>query len=122
MEMNVHNITSNQFTNYSNTSVTVNHKEYSSNIVVTNDGVFDFAMANIKEITQTHLAEVLAFKPDLIIFGTGSKVVFPDIEIIKLLQKNNIGYEVMSIQALCRTYNFLISENRKIACILFFNT
>lgn len=120
MEMNVHNITSNQFTNYSDKSVTVNHEEYSSNIVVTNDGVFEFNILDIKDVKPHNLGKVIEFKPDLVIFGTGSKVIYPTPDVIKLLQQNNIGYEVMSIQALCRTYNFLISENRRIACILFF--
>jgi uncharacterized protein len=120
MEMNVHYVTDNQFTNYSDNSVTVNRKEYKTNIIVTNNEVHDFDIKNISDIKVEDLSIVLEFKPDLVIFGTGVRVIYPDIKIIQFLQKNNIGYEVMSVQALCRTYNFLVSENRKIACFLLF--
>ena len=121
MDMHAHELTDNQFTSYSDTSVTVNQKEYSVNIVVTNNDVYNFNIVNIKDIKPDDLAQILDYKPDLVIFGTGTQVIYPDISIIQLLQQHGIGYEVMSIPALCRTYNFLISENRKTACILLFS-
>ena len=53
-------------------------------------------------------------------FGTGNQVIYPDFKLLEKLNQLGIGFEVMPIQALCRTYNFLISEDRKLACILFF--
>ena len=120
MDMNVHSTTDNQFTSYSDTSVTVNHTEYFSNIIVTNDNVHEFAIVNIKDVKVEDISPILKDKPDLVIFGTGNRIIYPNIEIINILRNNNIGYEIMTIPALCRTYNFLISENRKTACILFF--
>mgnify|MGYP000322992268 CR=1 FL=1 len=120
MDMNVHVALGNQFTSYSDSCVTISGIEYSSNIIVTNESVFDFVVKDIKQVTLENLAELLNFMPDLILFGTGVKIVYPQIELIKTLQQRRIGVEVMPIQALCRTFNFLVSEDRKVACILLF--
>lgn len=121
MDMDVHYVSSAQFTNYGPSSVTIYNKEYRSTIMVTNDGVFDFMLDNIKDISLDSLKEALDFKPDLIIFGSGDKVVYPDFKVLEQLNRQGIGFEVMPIQALCRTYNYLISENRRVVCILFFS-
>ncbi len=120
MDMNVHYTTDNQFTSYSDASVTIKGEEYRKNILVTNDNIIAFAHNDIKQITVEGLTDVLAFEPDLVIFGTGDKIVYPDLKLLYELQRKQIGVEVMPIQALCRTFNFLVSENRKVACILLF--
>ncbi len=120
MDMNVHVITDNQFSNYSAKSVTIKNIEYNSNIIVTNDTIVNFACNNIKQLNNNHVEQIISLNPDLVIFGTGDKIVYPELNIIHELQKKNIGIEVMNIQALCRTFNFLVSENRKVVAILFF--
>jgi uncharacterized protein len=107
-------------TNYSDATVTIKTIEYKNNIVVTNDEVIPFAQADIKQITLDHLSSILDFKPDLIIFGSGDKVVYPDLKLLYALNQKGIGVEVMPIQALCRTFNFLVSENRRVVSILLF--
>lgn len=120
MDMNIHHTSDNQFSNYSDSSVTIKATEYKKNIVVTNDSVIDFSETDIKKITLEGMSSVLQFKPDLIIFGTGDKVVYPDLKLLYALNQKGIGVEVMPIQALCRTFNFLVSEERRVAGILLF--
>ena len=120
MDMNLHYVSDNQFTHYSDTTVTIKQQEYDYNILVTNDAVFRFPAVDIKSIDQESLNDVFAFAPDLIIFGTGNKIIYPDPKLIYMIGQKGIGVEVMPIQALCRTFNFLVSESRKVACILFF--
>jgi len=120
MDMNVHESSSYQFTSYSSSSVTINDKEYRANILVTNTEVVDFLVDDIKKLELSDLDKIIQDKPDLIIFGTGNQVIYPDFKLLEKLNQLGIGFEVMPIQALCRTYNFLISEDRKLACILFF--
>lgn len=121
MDMDVHYVSGSQFTNYSPTSVTIYNKEYKTNIVVTNDGVTSFPLTDIKDITFESLENIIEDKPDLIIFGSGDNVIYPDFKVLEKLNRQGIGFEVMPIQALCRTYNYLISESRKVVCILFFS-
>ncbi len=120
MEINIHNATANQFTKYSNNSVTIKDKEYKTNIIVTNDNVLPFNITDIQLMRFEDLMPIIEQKPDLIIFGSGNKIIYPDLNILQKLNVLGIGTEVMPIQALCRTFNFLISENRKLVCILFF--
>lgn len=120
MDMNIHYTSDNQFSNYSDSSVTIKAIEYKNNIIVTNESVFEFPYFEIKKITMDNLNDILIKSPDLIIFGSGDKVVYPDLELLYVLNKKGIGVEVMPIQALCRTFNFLVSEDRKVAGILLF--
>ena len=120
METNLHSITDNQFTAYSNLSVTIKDITYSNNIIVTNQQIYPLNTQNIHDLKITDLSDILLQKPDLILFGTKDKIITPQYELLLSLQKLSIGYEVMVIQALCRTHNFLVGENRKLASILFF--
>jgi uncharacterized protein len=78
-------------------------------------------VANIQTLTLADIANLITDKPDLIIFGTANQVIYPDFKLLETINRHGIGFEIMPIPALCRTYNFLISENRRVACILFFD-
>ena len=120
MDMDLNIVSQGQFTNYSASSVTIQGSEYKKNILIFNDQISEFGVNSIKELTLDDLADVIANKPDLIIFGTGNGVIYPDFKLLEKINGHGIGFEIMPIPALCRTYNFLISENRRVACILFF--
>lgn len=120
MEMKAQHVVGNQFTNYSATSVTIKGTAYKNNIVVTNDNVVSFTPTDIIQLTINDVKPVLDFNPDLIIFGTGDKIIYPNSNLLHMLQQMGIGVEVMPIQALCRTFNFLVSEDRRVAAILLF--
>lgn len=122
MDMDLNIVANGQFTNYSATSVTIKGNEYSKNIVVFDDQISDFKIEDIRTLTLDDVSSILAEKPDLIIFGTGNSVIYPDFKLLEVINSRGIGFEIMPIPALCRTYNFLISENRKVACVLFFET
>lgn len=123
MQMNLHFSQGNQFTNYSDTSVTINaNQHYDSNLIVTPNEIIPANWQNIDEISVDDAAilSILQAKPDLIIFGTGNKIRMPNIEVIRMLQKQQIGFEVMPIPALCRTFNYLIGEGRKVVGIIIY--
>ena len=122
MQVNLHNTTGNQFTQYSATSVMLMEQEYKQNIVVTNFEVLPFKQCEVTQLCWDDLVSIVSWAPDLIILGTGDKIVYPDLKLLQQLNTQGIGVEVMTIQALCRTFNFLVSEGRKVTCILFFAT
>ncbi|MDH5300479.1 MAG: MTH938/NDUFAF3 family protein [Gammaproteobacteria bacterium] len=70
---------------------------------------------SLDELTAAHLAPLLDEKPELLILGTGEKIRFPKQEITQILTSRRIGVEVMGNSAACRTYNFLISDRRRVA-------
>jgi len=63
-------------------------------------------------------AELLELKPELIVFGSGTKFQFPDRRIMAAFASAGIGFEVMDTPAASRTYNVLMSEGRRIAAAL----
>ena len=122
MEFDVHYVTDNQITDYSDNSIVIKDVKYTTNIILTNNSIIDIKhIQNIDQITVESLEPILSLKPDLVIFGSGKSIRFPHAKVMQALYQNSIGTEVMSVQALCRTYNFLVSENRKIACVILFD-
>lgn len=123
MQINLHSSHGNQFTNYSDNSVTINaNQTYETNIIITPTEVIanNWQTINDISINDKLFDGILQSKPDLIIFGTGNKIQMPNIEIIKILQKQQIGFEVMPIPALCRTFNYLIGEGRIVIGIILY--
>ncbi len=70
-------------------------------------------------LTQDHFKQLLELDVEIVILGTGRQIVFPDPKYTVYLQKHHVGLEVMSTEAACRTYNFLVSDGRKVAAALF---
>jgi uncharacterized protein len=120
MDINLHIPTGNQFTKYSDSSVTISEQIFTTNIIVSNTAIYPIAVLNINFLTLSDVEPLIKDAPDIIIFGSGDKIVYPAADILYAINQNKIGYEVMTIQALCRTYNFLVSEGRKVAALLFF--
>lgn len=123
MQVNLHNSSGNQFTHYTETSVTINNKEFCNNILVTPNDIKENIQYNcINDITLIEIERLVStYQPDIIIFGTGTKIQMPDLQILKLLQTKQIGFEIMPIAALCRTFNYLIGEDRNVMGIILFN-
>lgn len=121
MQVNLHNSSGNQFSHYDNSSVSINGTSYNKNIIVNNNKITETHLINISELNEENLqSEILSLNPELIIFGTGTKITYPRNEILIKLQKLHIGFEVMPIPALCRTFNYLIGEGRNVVAIILF--
>ncbi len=56
--------------------------------------------------------QLAAIKPELIVFGSGSKLRFPSPALQRTLMAARIGLETMDTLAACRTYNILAGEDR----------
>ena len=122
MQFNVHFPSVNQFNLYTDNSVTIQDCEYSEDILVFNTIVKKMnPIYHIGELDITYLSEICLFRPDIMIIGTGKTIVYPEHKLIRHVQINGIGIEIMTIKSLCRTFNFLASENRKILALLLFN-
>ena len=52
---------------------------------------------------------------DVLLLGTGDALRFPAPACLLSLTRAGIGIEVMDTPAACRTYNFLLSEDRRVA-------
>lgn len=100
-------------------TIQVNEKTFTSSIIITPDELIsNWQPRTINELTEEHLAPILIIKPDILLIGTGSKLVFPPVEIYGHLINMGIGVEIMDTSAACRTFNALSAENRRVAAAL----
>lgn len=95
-------------------------ERYQQAILVKSNQVLKLDMANCQDLTEELLAQMLQQKPqpELIVVGTGSKQQFLPPKLQMLIAKERIGLEVMATPAACRTFNILMSEDRKVWGIL----
>jgi uncharacterized protein len=56
--------------------------------------------------------------PELVLFGSGSRLTFPHPSALQGLMQQGIGVETMDTPAACRTYNILAAEGRRVVLAL----
>lgn len=107
-----------QITKYSAESVTVNDQEYTSSILVTPNAIINWSAKNIDNLNTADIAEILKLQPAIILLGTGSDLVFPNMALLQAIYAQKIGIETMTTPAACRTYTALTSEGRNVLAAL----
>lgn len=70
------------------------------------------------ELTTADLEPLLGLGPEVVLLGTGTRQLFPDLQVLRILHEQRIGVEVMDTAAACRTYNVLVTEGRNVAAAL----
>jgi len=81
--------------------------------------VEDWPPQRFEELKAEHLEAALALEPEILIIGTGAAQRFLAPELMAALSRAGMGLEVMDTAAACRTYNVLLSEDRKVVAALF---
>jgi uncharacterized protein len=111
--------TTNLIRGYSATAIRVGAREIAGSIVVSASTLIeDWRPRSMAELTAADLEPVLALKPAVLLLGSGAQQVFPPGEVLALLHRSRIGFEVMTTGAACRTYNVLIGEGRDVVAAL----
>ena len=80
--------------------------------------VEDWRPQHFEDIKAEDLKVALALDPEILIIGTGKEQHFLSGEMMAALSKGGIGVEVMDTAAACRTYNVLLSEDRKVVAAI----
>jgi uncharacterized protein len=70
-------------------------------------------------LTVADLEPALALAPTIIVLGTGTERLLPDVELMAALAARSIGLESMNTPAACRTFNVLLQEQRRVVAALF---
>ena len=76
----------------------------------------------IDALSIDDFAPALALNPEILLFGTGNRQVFPDIALLTEIMRAGIAIEVMETIAACRTFNVLINERRSVVAALLVDT
>ncbi len=80
--------------------------------------VLPWAAAAPEELTAAHFEHIAALQPELVIFGSGTRLRFVAPALMQSLMALRIGVETMDTPAACRTYNVLASERRRVLAAL----
>lgn len=78
----------------------------------------DWPCDKFEDLDASHFAQLAAFNPELVIFGSGQRLRFPSPAWIQSLTEMQIGIETMDTHAACRTFNVVASEGRHVIAAL----
>jgi uncharacterized protein len=102
-------------TAYDDESVIVNGKPFRQSLIIATTRLHEnWEVSGIEQLQPTHIEQVLTFNPELIIIGTGDRLIFPAVEVYAPIIQRGIGVDFMDTGAACRTYNILMSEGRDV--------
>ncbi len=79
---------------------------------------FAWACDRFEKLSAAHFALLTDQAPELVIFGSGDRIRFPQPDWLASLYSQRIGIETMDTQAACRTYNILAGEGRDVVLAL----
>ncbi|NBT53722.1 MAG: hypothetical protein EBT05_02265 [Betaproteobacteria bacterium] len=78
----------------------------------------DWNCQSFDELGVAHFAQLADLGPELVIFGSGQRLRFPQAAWLRPLIEQGVGVETMDTQAACRTYNILAGEGRHVIVAL----
>lgn len=95
--------------------LSVNGTLYHHALIVPSKGeVLAWNADGFDALTPAHFQAVADLKPELVIFGSGARIRFPQAALLRPLIERGVGVETMDTGAACRTYNVLASEGRSV--------
>ncbi|MBA2963346.1 MULTISPECIES: Mth938-like domain-containing protein [Ramlibacter] len=99
--------------------VGINTDRITHSVVVGSRGErIDWGAAAFDDLGPDHFARLAELQPEVVIFGSGSRIRFPRPAWLAPLVARGIGLETMDTAAACRTYNILAQEGRHVAAAL----
>lgn len=99
--------------------VRIGSVEYRESLVLTPAAVeAGWGAAGFAGLVEGDFAALLAHAPEVVLFGTGSAIRFPQPHLTRALVQARVGIEVMDTPAACRTYNILAAEGRSVVAAL----
>ncbi|MDR2787204.1 MAG: Mth938-like domain-containing protein [Candidatus Accumulibacter sp.] len=110
---------SNVFTACGEGYVDVNAVRYGRAIVVLPDRLIEaWTVADAGSLALADFEFLAALDAEIVLLGTGASPRFPPPSLLQPLMRARKGFEAMNTSAVCRTYNVLASEGRRVAAAL----
>ena len=103
--------------------VAINNEKVVASVVVGSRGErFAWDARHFDELGAAHFAQLARLDAELVIFGSGTRLRFPQSAWLAPLMAQRTGVETMDTAAACRTYNILAQEGRNVAVALLLET
>lgn len=78
----------------------------------------DWPPQTLEQLRAEHLEHAVALDPEVVVLGVGRQQRFPGAAVVAPLYRRQIGLEVMTTDAACRTYNILRGEDRRVVAAI----
>ncbi|WP_434630145.1 Mth938-like domain-containing protein [Chromobacterium sp. CV08] len=108
----------NLFTGYGDGHVLINAERHDGNLIVSGDEIAAWAAPDFAGLAAEHFEALLAYRPEVVLFGSGRSQRFVHPRLYAALTGAGIGVESMDTQAVCRTFNILLAEDRRVVAAL----
>lgn len=120
MKLNLeHDPSLNLVTGYGDGHLMINRVRHDGNLLLdARQIITGWAPGGFATLAAEDFAAIVALGPEVVLVGTGSRLRFPPVGVLRPLIEARIGYEIMDFAAACRTYNVLVSEGRAVAVAL----
>jgi uncharacterized protein len=99
--------------------IRINEAVYHEAVIVSASAILNEpGLHRVGELNAEHRARILKWDPELVLLGTGQHQVFPAASFGAEFLRLGIGFEAMDTGAACRTFNVLVSEQRRVVGLL----
>ena len=126
MKLHADKLDTQSVTAYGEGWIAVNGQRHTQSLVLASSGqLVPWTCTRFEDLTEAHfsmLASVMTEAPELVVFGSGSKLRFLPPALLRSLMGQRIGVETMDTTAACRTNNILASEGRRVVAALLIET
>jgi uncharacterized protein len=97
----------------------LNNEKITHSVVIGSRGLRrDWACDSFQTLTAAHFEQLAGLDAELILFGSGQRLRFPQPAWLASLAQRGVGLETMDTAAACRTYNILAAEGRHVVAAL----
>ena len=92
---------------------------FSDSLIISGERIIpEWNVNSIEQINEASLQLIFDLKPEVVLIGTGKTQKFMPTATQVHFFRRNIGFEVMTTDAACRTFNVLIAEGRRVVAAL----
>lgn len=93
--------------------IIVQNKKIDHAHIIAPDALLAWDICSFAELESGDLKPITQLNPEVIILGTGERHILPAKPLLRALVETGVGFEIMDTPAACRTYNILVSEDRR---------
>jgi uncharacterized protein len=122
MKLHADKLDTQSITAYGEGWIAVNGQRHTQSLVLTSSGLLaPWTCTRFEDLTAADFSTLISAMPEgpeLVVFGSGSKLRFVSPVLLSGLIAQRIGVETMDTAAACRTYNILAAEGRRVVAAL----
>lgn len=108
-----------QINRYEPGKIWINQQCYEHSVIIRPHLLLPFPRKNLSEATIDDFALFDQDLPQILLLGTGQKLIIPPEDLLKQLFEKGIGVEFMDSKAASYTYTVLAAEERNVAACIF---